>query len=404
MVVGIVCEYNPFHNGHLYHINKIREELGEDTTIVAVMSGNYVQRGGTAIADKALRAKCAVLSGVNLVLELPFPFSMSSAEFFASSAVHILNSIGCVDYISFGSESGDVEALAQIARGMISPEYAARVESLSVSDECKKLGYPQICKMALMDVCKDADFEILDSPNNILAIEYIKTLMLTESKITPHTIKRTGAHFLEEKILDGEIQSATAIRAGINAKDLSALEYIPQITKREFLDAIEMGLFPCDADKLSSAIISSFRINSPADICDIHDAAGGLYNRLRDLSFETNSLEKLVCLAETKKFTRARIRRAIFNSLLSVTSSHIRQLPMYTQILALDTAGRTILKEIRKRSDLPILTKPSDTDSLSEAALKQKQFADRADSLFQLTKPVFEDGRSALKLTPYVKK
>ena len=115
MNIGIICEYNPFHNGHLYQIEKIREEFGADTNIIAIMSGNYVQRGGVAIADKGLRAKCAVLSGVNLVLELPFPFSMSSAEYFAKSAVHILDSIGCIDYISFGSESGSIEELNKTA-------------------------------------------------------------------------------------------------------------------------------------------------------------------------------------------------------------------------------------------------------------------------------------------------
>ena len=131
MNIGIVCEYNPFHNGHLYQIQKIREEFGSDTNIIALMSGNFVQRGGVAIADKGLRAKCAVLCGVNLVLELPFPFSMSSAEFFARSAVSIFNSLGCIDYISFGSELGDVVTLERTAELMLpSPHSRAPVQSL----------------------------------------------------------------------------------------------------------------------------------------------------------------------------------------------------------------------------------------------------------------------------------
>ena len=122
MNIGIICEYNPFHNGHLYQIEKIREEFGEDTNIIAVMSGNYVQRGGVAIADKGIRAKCAVLSGADLVLELPFPFSMSSAEYFARSAIHILDRLGCVDYVSFGSESGSLDELTRTARALMSDE------------------------------------------------------------------------------------------------------------------------------------------------------------------------------------------------------------------------------------------------------------------------------------------
>ena len=131
MNIGIVCEYNPFHNGHLYHIEKIREEFGEDANIIAVMSGNYVQRGGVAITDKGIRARCAVESGANLVLELPFPFSMSSAEYFAKSAIHILDSIGCVDYVSFGSESGSVEDITKIAEIMLSKEFENELERLS---------------------------------------------------------------------------------------------------------------------------------------------------------------------------------------------------------------------------------------------------------------------------------
>ncbi len=404
MVVGIVCEYNPFHNGHLYHINKIREEFGHDTVIVAVMSGNFVQRGAVAIADKSLRAKCAVMSGVNLVLELPFPYSMSSAEFFASSAVHILNSLGCINYISFGSESGDIDTLLAVAKAMLSDEYKEAYRKISDDNNNKKLGHPQMCEAALKQVIRSYDFAFSFTPNNILAIEYLKALAVQNSGIKPHTVKRIGSDFDEMTIVPGEIQSATAIREIIGKKDISALQYIPTITKGEFLDAIEAGEFPCDSERLSTAIISSFRINPLAEGCNIHDAAGGLYNRLRDLSFETDSFEKLVCLAETKKFTRARIQRAIFYSLLSVTSSHVRTMPLYTQILALDTAGRTILKDIRKHSDFPILTKPSDVEILSDGALLQKELSDRADSVFQLTKPSYKDGRASVRFTPYVKK
>ena len=135
MNIGIICEYNPFHNGHLYQVEKIREEFGEDANIIAVMSGNYVQRGGVAIADKGLRAKCAVLSGVNLVLELPFPFSMSSAEYFARAAVHILTEIGCVDYISFGSESGSLDALKKTAELMLTDEFLKALEKIGYFDK-----------------------------------------------------------------------------------------------------------------------------------------------------------------------------------------------------------------------------------------------------------------------------
>ena len=403
MVVGIISEYNPFHNGHLYQIEKIREEFGADTAIIAVMSGNFVQRGGIAIADKALRAKCAVISGVNLVLELPFPFSMSSAEFFAKSAVNILNSLGCVDVLSFGSESGDIDTLVKIATAMSSNIYTDTVEELMASPESAKLGYPRICEQAFISLFgQGIDFDF--SPNNILAVEYIKALISSNSSITPHTIKRHGNLFSDESIVEGNIQSATAIRTAIANKDISALEFVPNITKNIVLDAIKTGDFPCDEEKLGTAIISSFRLNSPTTDEAIHDAAGGLYNRLKDISFKTNTIKDMVISAESKKFTKARIRRAIFNSFLSVTSSQVKELPQYTQILALDSIGRGILKSIRKRSEFPILTKPSDTADLGDVAKKQKELSDRADSVFQLAKPLPKDGNLSVRFTPFVKK
>ena len=179
MNIGIICEYNPFHNGHLYQIEKIREEFGEDANIVAVMSGNYVQRGGVAIADKSLRAKCAVLSGANLVLELPFPYSMSSAEYFAKSAVHILDSLGCVDYISFGSEAGDVAPLT--AQIMLSREFTETMERLSLDPEKRKLGHAALCEVALKAIAQDGENLASLTPNNILAIEYIKAVITLKS-------------------------------------------------------------------------------------------------------------------------------------------------------------------------------------------------------------------------------
>lgn len=404
MNVGIICEYNPFHNGHVYHVKKIREEFGEDANIIAVMSGNFVQRGGVAIADKALRAKCAIMSGINLVLELPFPFSMSSAEFFAKSAIHILNNLGCIDYVSFGSESGDVSALENTANLMLSDEFSSEYSRLQKNADTRKLGHAALCEATLKKLSPSSDLAVSLTPNNILGIEYIKALKTSGSKIMPHTIKREGNAFSDENLVPGSIQSATAIRNSIEAKDISALEYTPNTAKALILDAISSGDFPCDNERISAAIIASLRVNPPISQTDIHDTVGGLYNRLRDLSFETNSIESLICAAESKNFTKARIRRTLFYSLMGVTSSHFNELPLYTQILALDSFGRAILKNIGKQSSISILTKPSDFSSLDESALKQKLLSDVADSVFQMTKPIPKSGNSSLRFTPFVKK
>ncbi len=403
MTVGIICEYNPFHNGHLYQINKIREIFGEDTVIVALMSGNFTQRGETAIADKGLRAKSAVLSGVNLVIELPFPFSMSSAEFFASSAIHILNSLNCIDILSFGSEDGDIVRLNSIADTMLSNEFQETMSNISKDEKYKKFGYPKLCETALTLICDDAsDFKF--TPNNILGIEYIKAIKRSKSKIIPHTVRRTGNDFNDTEFVPGDIQSATSIRNSISLKDVSALDYVPNITKEYYLDAIKLGDFPCDINKLSTAIILYFRLNSPMQDIVIQDAQGGLYNRIKENSYKTNDLEKLIESVETKKFTQSRIKRTILNSLLSVTSSQLKELPLYSQLLAADDKGCRILKSISRSSTFTILTKPSDFNKLSAEALLQKQRSDMADSIFELTKPTPKDGNSALRFTPFVKK
>jgi len=404
MNIGIICEYNPFHNGHLYHIEKIREEFGAETNIIAVMSGNYVQRGGVAIADKGLRAKCAVESGVNLVLELPFPFSMSSAEYFAKSAIHILSSIGCVDIVSFGSESGSIDELTSIANTMLTKEFEIEFERLSADAEAKKCGHAALYELALKNVLRTEVVSLSLTPNNILAVEYIKAIISSKSSLKAHTVKRINNAFSDENMVPGNIQSATAIRNSIDKKDISALEFTPNITKGIILDAISTGDFPCENEKLSTAIISTLRLNLPSNYESIHDTSGGLYNRLRELSFKTNTIDSLICAAESKNFTKARIRRTLFYSLLGVTSSQFNELPAYTQLLAFDSRGRAMLKTIGKHSCFPVLTKPSDLQKLPENALPQKMLSDKADTIFQLTKPIPKDGYSALRYTPHVKK
>ncbi len=403
MTVGIICEYNPFHNGHLFHINKIREEFGPDTSIVALMSGNYTQRGETAIADKGLRAKCAVIEGVNLVLELPFPYSMSSAEFFAASAVNIFNELGCIDVLSFGSECGNIDSIFNVAGLMLTDEYRNAFSRISTDENTQKLGYPVICQLALEQI-SNKNIKIDFTPNNILAIEYVKAIIRTCSSIKPHTIKREANDFSDISFVNGSIQSAASIRNAVLEKDITALNYIPDLSKKEYLSAINNGEFPCDVNKLSSSIIMFFRINSPDASELYHDAKGGLYNRLKDQSFNTNNLEDLVRSSETKKYTRARIKRAIFNSLLGVTSSQLAEIPRYTQLLAADFKGRQILKTIKSNTDFMVLTKPSDTNKLSAPARAQKALSDKADSVFQITKPIPKNGNDCLRFTPFIKK
>ena len=402
VTVAIISEYNPFHLGHEYHIKKIREEFGEDTAIIAIMSGNYTQRGEVAIADKFLRAKLSVLSGVNLALELPFPYSMSSAEFFASAGVRIADKLGCVDYLSFGSELGSTEQIVEMAKRMSTEEYKSRLDYNLRLEENAPLGYPSICERTYIELYHDAPTAMF-SPNNILAFEYIKALTAQSSSIKPHTVMRKGTGYNGKKISNNELPSAMAIRELLSKGDVSALDFVPNSTKNELSKEIGKSL-PTDPERLGGAIISSLRLNTPRLVDNIHDATGGLYNRLHSASFDADSIQSLTALSVTKKYTTARIKRAVWYSYIGVTSSDVRSYPEYTQALALDGVGRGLLKTIKKTGAITVITKPSRTEGLSEAALKQKELSDKADSIFHLTKPTFTSGKYSILSTPFVKK
>ena len=400
----IISEYNPFHSGHKYQIEDVRKSYGEDTAVIALMSGSFTQRGEIAIADKFTRAECAILGGANLVLLLPFPYSVSSAEFFARAGVEIANNLGIVDILAFGSESGDVATLSEIAKNMLSDDFKVRLEELMKASENKAIGYPKLCEIAYNEIFSSELSSAFFSPNNILAIEYLKALILTNSNIAPYTTKRIGAGYNAEEITNSEHQSASAIRKEFKKDINSALEYIPNSSKKTFLKAYNSMSLPCDEDRLSSAVLSFFRLSSPTDSCNIHDADGGLYNRLITSSFKATSITNLTDLAATKKYTTARIRRAIWYSFFGVTSSEIRTMPKYTQALGMDLIGQTLLKRIKKTTGFPIITKPTATENLDEIALKQKQLSDKADFIFELSKPKSSPAETPLISKPFVKK
>ena len=397
--VAIISEYNPFHNGHLYQIEQVRKEFGDNTAIVAIMSSNFTQRGDVAIMDKWARAEAAVHCGVNLVLELPFPYSMSSAEFFAAASVHIANSIGVVDIIAFGSESGNIDILEKTASNLTSPLIDREITRLM--SEKEDLGYAEIRDLAYRNVYGSE--APISTSNNILAVEYIKALRAQNSTIVPFTIKRTGADYNEQSIAEGNIQSATAIRNLLSKNSYSASDFIPDKVFNCILNEQSGGRFPCNGEALFPAIASSFALNFTNDKCDIHDVGGGLYNRLKNKSLEATSINSLVELTSTKKYTTARIKRGIWYSLLGVTSSDVRELPEYTQVLGMDKVGQALLKRIKKSSSLSILTKPSGTPC-SALAIKQKELSDKADALSQLAKPTVSSMGSIYKRSPFVKK
>ena len=227
-VAGIVAEYNPFHSGHLYQISKIREEFGEGTAIIAIMSGNYTQRAEVAFCGKDIRARGAVDCGVNLVLELPFPYCSSSAEIFAESGVCIADALGIVDYLSFGSECGDAKKIKACAEIMLTAEYALLRDSIYSGDS---VGYAEACERAYLKLLKDPTASIPFTSNNILAIEYTKAILKRKSNIKIHTVKRVGAAYNDTDLDKGGLSSATAIRRAFSS-DLRSPELLGSLPKK----------------------------------------------------------------------------------------------------------------------------------------------------------------------------
>ncbi len=395
---AIICEYNPFHSGHLYQIRSIREKFGADTRIVCIMSGNFTQRAEIAIADKSARAKMAVLSGANLVLELPFPYSMGSAEIFARAGVAIAQGLGCIDILSFGSECGDLSLLLDTAKRMQSKDFLARIHALSESHKTE--GYARLLELALGEQIGIENAKKLLSPNNILALEYLKALSDIQSNIQPHTVKRSGADYLCTKEQITEHQSAGAIRASMLSGDASLLSFVPEAARAVLNEQIAAGLAPCNEQMLSSAVLAHFRLSQPKSSYHIMEAAGGLYNRLITKSYEAHDISSLAALTETKKFTNARIRRAIWFSFFGVTSSEAKSSPRFTRVLALDKQGQAILHTAKQAAGIAIITKPSESPADKKAAA-QKALADRADAVFQLTKPAPTKGNEAMRTSPF---
>ena len=400
--VLIISEYNPFHEGHKYQLKDIRRTFGEDSSIIALMSGNYTQRGEMAVTDKFVRAECAVREGVNLVLHLPFPYSSSSAEFFATAGVEIANALGVVDILAFGSECGSIDLLTKVAINMSSDTFISALNLAKDDEKNKEVGYPKLCEKVYNELFTDKIDTDFFTANNILALEYIKALIKTKSSIKPYTTKRLGAQYNDDSISENEFQSASAIRNEFSKSIDSALHYIPDNSKSTIQNAIKNGVMPCDTERLSSAVLSFLRLNPAVTSDKIHDADGGLYNRLKAASFKATNISTLTRLASTKKYTTARIKRVIWYSFFGVTSSDVRTPPRYTQVLAMDLKGRALLKKIKKTTAFPVITKPSSTDGLDGVALHQKQLSDNADFIFELSKPMPSPAENALKAKPYV--
>lgn len=382
-IAGIVTEYNPFHHGHKIHLHNTRNLTGA-THVVAVMSSSFLQRGEPALVDKWTRAEMAVRNGVDLVIELPFVYSSQTAELFAAGSTRILESTGVVDYLVFGSESGKVDKLKEMAsilawepdsfRNSLR-EYLAEGNSFSASRSKALFDYYNSHNLETADI-----EDILKQSNNILAIEYLKSLEKLNSKIIPVTFNRSGDSY-KERTIKSPIASATGIRhKAFNHGLPSARDYVPKDTY-QLLEAFHsnQGQFN-SLDNYDNILRYLLWIVPPEELKEYFDMETGLENRIKRLAERMASPMDLVSQISTKRYVETRIQRLLIHIMMGLKKEHIKmvysQMPKYIRILSSNEKGFQILNKIKEKSDIAIVNKVGDSikrlDNISRFMLEKE--------------------------------
>lgn len=378
---GIIVEYNPLHMGHVHLLRQTRRILGEDTAILCCMSGDFVQRGDFALLRRQARAKAAVQSGADLVLELPLPWAVSSAEGFARGAVETLLSTNVLTHLAFGSECGDGAALQRVAAALQSEEFPALLrQELKVGDS-----FAAARERAVGKRLSPEDAALLQSPNNILGIEYCKALLDCKSTVEPLTIRRVGAAH-DAKEAQGTIASASAIRTLLKEGE-QALSLMAPAMKEAYLEEKAAGRAPVLWQNSERAILARLRSMRREDFAALDQGKEGLYNRLYEASRTAAGVEELLAAAKTKRYAYARLRRMVLWAYLGLKPAEIPQHPVYLRPLAMNDRGRAVLAKMRKEAALPILTKPADVRRLGPEAQRLFAMEAAAADLYSLSYP-----------------
>ena len=360
---AIVCEYNPLHLGHVKQYAMLRQELGEDSCIVCLMSGNFVQRGEPAIFDAATRAKAAVLSGANLVLELPISACLSSAEGFAMGAVDVLQRLGGVDVLCFGCESGDGNKIMSTAKLLRSPAFSEALRT-GLSDGDSFAALRQRTLEAL-----GGDGSILRSPNDILAVEYCKALLAHDSSITPLAIERQGSY--HDLVPDPDNPSATALRAQMPQGDW--LSYVPREAGNLFSNApihrMAWG---------ERAVLARLRAMGEDEFEALPYGSEGLWRKLMTEVRQAATVDALIDGVKSRRYARSRIARMVMCAFLGISEAALQAPAPYVRMLAFDQTGRKFLRSAADRGGMPLLH-PGEAVRGEYAALER-----RANALYPL--------------------
>ncbi len=378
-IVGLITEYNPFHNGHLHHIKEAKRITGADAVLV-IMSGNFVQRGAPAIMPKHLRAKAALESGADVILELPVCFATGSAESFAAGSINLLNHLGCIDSVCFGSECGDLSALDRIAH--VTADEPEEYRLMLKQELQQGKAFPVARQQALKHYFQDGFLDtLLEHPNNILGIEYLKALYQSDSSIKPYTIKRILSGYHDQELTE-RFSSASAIRNCLSSSltESASVEsllqlkgQVPDASFQLFCETFQHR-YPVFANDFSLLLKYRLLCESRESLSHFLDVSEDLANRIYNRRNQFISFDQFCELLKTRELTYTRISRALLHILLGITKDDLRTFSkqggcQYARLIGFRKDSREILTEIQRHTSIPLLSKLTKTDQLSSVGL-----------------------------------
>lgn len=388
-VLGIIVEYNPMHNGHIYQIEQAKKLVNPDYTLV-IMSGPFTEQGNISLFSKSLKAELAVKGGVDLVLELPVIYASSSAEYFSKGAINILNSLGVVTHLAFGAECTDLECLFNIAR--VLNENSEKIAVSCQTHKNKKINSAKTQAEVLKDMLSENELEILKKPNNILAIQYLKNLLALDSNITPMLIERTGTSH-ESLDTRGRFASSSAIRNMLKSKIVKGIEsVVPQNVYKDLLHIDK--LYEERYWQLLKYEITKLGTNG---LSEIHEISEGLENRIYTLAINSTSFDEFLLSLQTKRYTLGRLKRICNNILLGITKDKANSLygTYYARVLKANNSGINLLTNFNAHSSIPVITSAKSANTKSHninSSLELDFLANKIHSLiFNISHQEFTD-------------
>ena len=379
-IFSVVAEFNPFHNGHKYLVENARL-MGADC-VAAVMSGSFVQRGGCAVMNKFARAKAAVLGGVDIVFELPSVFAVSAAEYFAFGGIRTLDVCGCVSDIVFGSECGDIGVLLAAANAV---ENSERINADIKTHIQAGVSYPR----AVYAAAGSADPNVqnaLRSPNDTLAVEYLRSLGRLKSTITPHCVRREGAAH-DSSDTEGQFASASHIRKMISEGNNDRRRFMPESTAEIVEDELSTQRCPGSLSNNERGVLTVLRSMDAERLCGLPEVSEGIENRIVEAAKKSTSIDELIEMIKCKRYTYARINRIITNACLGTQADLVHGDVGYIRVLAFNSTGREMLRMMKKTAKRPVLLTARDFGKLTGEARRMLMHDIQASDMYALCTP-----------------